>query len=319
MDEKGYIINSLSFLLIIPAVLLVFLLLEVNNVGIETSSVSLQSKNVFYVLNDLKNNVPQISKQVLNETSMQIIEHGAVNDSRNVIKEKLQIKINQIIAKSESNEDLRINFTVNSVESSEDPFIIQINSTIYVKKNNVVHYENISQNISIEGLPDCLPFIKCSGFGKPEIIEDKVNYNYSLYEFLNQKNISNSEVYINATSPFLIKRCPYEPYITHGTLLTLKNCIENGYYHKSYDGACYLCRMEGKNICPHYGIETFIIPQYMTNSTCIQAPCSSDHVLFNETTFFGMGIVYHQNNQNYYKIFLDNGHRLKYGLNEYLD
>jgi len=316
VDEKGYIISSLSFLLMIPAILLVFLLFDVNTIGIETSSITIQSKNVFYEANDLKNDIPRISKQVLNETSMKIIDNGAVKDSRKVIKEKLQVKINQIIAESEPNEGLRINFTVLSVEPCADPFIIQINSTILVSKNTVVHKENISQNISIEGLPDCLPFIKCSEFGRPEIIEDRINYNSCLFEFLNKKNISNSEVYINASSPFLIKKCPYQPYLVHGNLLTLKNCIENGYYHESNDGACYLCRMEGKNVCPHYGIETFIIPSYMTNSTVIMAPCSTDHVLLNETTFYGKFINYHQNNQNFYIIFLDNGHRLKYGISE---
>ncbi|MDI6643894.1 MAG: hypothetical protein QME14_02460 [Methanobacteriaceae archaeon] len=315
MDEKGYIVSSLSFLLMIPAILLVFIIFTVNNIGTEPSSIAIQSKNVFYEVNDLKNNIPRISKKVINEISMQVIDRGAVNDSREVVKEKLQLKINQILAKSEFNDGLRINCTVLSVETGDDPFIIQINSTIHVSKNTVVHEENISQNISIEGLPDCLPFIVCSEFGKPEIIEDKIYYNSYLFEFLNNKNISNSEVYINATSPFLIKKCPYHPYTVHGNLLNLKNCIENGYYHESNDGACYLCRLEGKNTCPHYGIETFIIPQCMKNSTFIMAPCSIDHVLFNKTSFYGMGIDYYQNNLYYYKIFLDNGHRLKYGIN----
>ena len=317
MDEKGYIISSLSFLLIIPAILLVFVLLDINNTGIETSSLTVQSKNVFYVANDLKNNIQLISKEIINETAMKIIDNGAVKDSRKTIKDQLQLKINQLITNYEYSDGVNINCTIRSVDNGNDPFIIQVNSTIQVSKNGVSHNENVSQNVSLEGLPDCLPFIKCRGYGRLDIVDDRINYNSCLFNLLNKKNITNFFVYINATSPYLIKRCPYHPYITHENFLTLKNCIDNGYYHESNDGACYLCRMEGKGVCPHYGLETFIISSPISNSTLTLAPCSVDHVIFNETVFCGMGLHYHQDTLKYYNIYLDNGHRSKYGIKNY--
>ncbi|MGZ7044672.1 MAG: hypothetical protein ACXVHM_08760, partial [Methanobacterium sp.] len=93
----------------------------------------------------------------------------------------------------------------------------------------------------------------------------------------------------------------------------LKNCIDNGYYHESNDGACFLCRLEGKAICSHYGMETFIIPLASANNTLFNAPCSSDHVIFNDN-YEGYALIYHSNSTGYYKLFLDNEHRAKYGL-----
>ncbi|HEX7467417.1 MAG TPA: hypothetical protein VF324_02360, partial [Methanobacterium sp.] len=94
---------------------------------------------------------------------------------------------------------------------------------------------------------------------------------------------------------------------------------ENGYFHESSDGACFLCRLEGKSTCPHYGMETFIVPSEFFNSTSISAPSSIDHVIFNDTppgdgTYPGRVFEYYSDGKNYFKIFLDNSHRLKYGI-----
>ena len=77
----------------------------------------------------------------------------------------------------------------------------------------------------------------------------------------------------------IIKKCPYDPYIHHGNSLTLKNCIDNGYYHESVGGSCYLCRLEGKGKCPHYGFEVFIKPR---ENNINQSISSSDYVIFFE-------------------------------------
>lgn len=90
-----------------------------------------------------------------------------------------------------------------------------------------------------------------------------------------------------------------------------------GYFHESSDGSCFLCRLEGKATCPHYGFETFIVPSNSFNSTLIFAPCSIEHVIFGDDVYSGKGIVYYSNDSNYFKLFLDNGHRQKYGLPTY--
>jgi hypothetical protein len=100
--------------------------------------------------------------------------------------------------------------------------------------------------------------------------------------------------------------------------MTLKNCIENGYYHESSDGACILCRLEGKSTCIHYGFETFIILA-PSNDHFIKAPCSIDHVLFTNDLndiYPGESVEYDRNGNISYNLCLDNGHKSKYGINQ---
>ena len=77
--------------------------------------------------------------------------------------------------------------------------------------------------------------------------------------------------------------------------------------------------MEGKSTCPHYGFETFVVPAPSPNNTVNSAPCSSDHVIFNDTngvsgTYPGNHVVYYKNGGYYFELFLDNGHQNKYGI-----
>ena len=94
---------------------------------------------------------------------------------------------------------------------------------------------------------------------------------------------------------------------------------DNGYFHDSNDGSCFLCRLEGKATCPDYGFETFIVPSNYSNSTLMFAPSSIEHVIFDDYVYPGKGIVYYFDGSNYCKLFLDNGHRQKYGLPTYGD
>lgn len=85
----------------------------------------------------------------------------------------------------------------------------------------------------------------------------------------------------------------------------MKNCIEKGYYHESADGSCYLCRLEGKGVCPHYGLETFIVPSSKLNKSI----SGSDHVVFHDS-YLGEKYDYFHDKS----LFLDDSHRKKYGL-----
>jgi hypothetical protein len=210
------------------------------------------------------------------------------------------------------------------VDSSPDPFKIEVKSDIYVSKGSVTHNGSVSQDISIIDpsypIPDPEPFMKCKNYGGVTNTSTKVLYGSSLVDLLNTKNMTNTEVYENATSPLFIKKCPYDPYVGHGnfpSFIVLKNCIDNGYFHESSDGTCFLCRLEGKATCPHYGFETFIVPSSSFSNLTSKSPCSIDHVIFNGTVYPGNGIVYYADGSNYCKLFLDNGHRQKYGLPTY--
>jgi hypothetical protein len=215
------------------------------------------------------------------------------------------------------------------VDNSQDPFQIEVKSKIKVEKGTLKHQENLTQNISlINGsfpIMDPLPFIKCKEHGGATIREDKIFYGSSLSNHLESRGINNSEAYENATSPLYIRKCPYDPYELHGNtndLVNLKNCIDNGFYHESSDGSCFLCRLEGRGVCPHYGMETFIVPApsvnlpSLNNSSAV-ATSAPDHVIFDDTghgTYQGHQIVYFNNGTHYFYLVLDDSHRKKYGL-----
>ena len=79
-----------------------------------------------------------------------------------------------------------------------------------------------------------------------------------------------------------------------------------GYYHESADGSCYLCRLEGKGKCPHYGMETFI----QTHTPLMNDSIScSDHVVFHDH-YPGQKI----DKTDINSLILDSSHRTKYGL-----
>lgn len=335
MDQKGYVMGGLSFLLILPAILLVAVLADMTHVGGESVGLVLQSDTTFYAAKDIERNVPLMGSQALKETANDVVTTGIPVGSSAEIKDKLQTQMNLICAKYRDNIGAdNVSCTILGFGPSSDPFLIEVNSTIYVKKGTSVHEETITQDIDIKGLPDPLPFIKIkqAGLALPSLDNNtgRISYGSSLKNYLNSKGLDGS-VYNNATSPGFITQCNFEPYANtkdgHGANLTLpvqslNLCLNNGYYHESSDGACYLCRLQGLAICPHYGIETFIVPSASNNNILSSATVSVDHVIFEDTNrYSGQAFIYNQNPikfpTTWNKLYLDNGHRQKYGLPTY--
>jgi hypothetical protein len=235
----------------------------------------------------------------------------------------------------QKNSGVNVICIIKSVDSGSDPFEVEVNSTIVVLKDNITYNHKINQNISILGvypqdrfstdsqgsasIPDPLPFIKCKKFGGLSIKNGRINYGSSLTKYLREED--GSKVYENASSPYYIRKCPYDPYQSHGNssqYKTIKNCIDNGYYHESNDGSCLLCRLEGKSTCKHYGFETFVKLAPSQNQNTTRAPCSIDHVIFSCGNFYehypGESVEYYLNGNISSVIFLDNGHKTKYGV-----
>ena len=297
MDDFGYVMAGASLLLMIPVIIITAMILSLGEAHSDMNTERTLSACVEGAAWDIMDNIPIITLDVLNETAAEAI-NGTLpaDDIRDLVRGRVQERIDHIC---ESHRNVNVSCRVNSVEGTEDPFQVEVNSTIEIRGGNIEHVENISLRVKVEGLPDPLPF---RVLGRLEHSNTTIEYGDALKWYLDSKGVD-GEAYINATGPLLIKRCPYEPYSCHG-LEGLHACILNGYYHESRDGACYLCRLEGKTSCPHMGLETFIIPSVDVG----EAPVSIDHVLFNET------YTDKPLNISGFLIYLDPGHMTKYGV-----
>ncbi len=325
MDKKGYVLSGFTFLLMIPAILIVAAFADMTKTGEESVSTVLQSDTTFFAVNDVEKNVEIVALDVLRESADNITVTGIpLTNSRSTVKGILQTKIDDFtkdytgyIGAEE------VKCTILKVDSAPDPFKLEVDFNVYIKKGKIVHKETIRQYVDINDkkIADPLPFIKLKSYGMPERDDNAelILYGSSLFQFLNSKGMENAEVYNGSTSPLFIKKCPYDPYVSHGngnSFYVLKNCIYGKYFHESSDGACFMCKLEGRATCKHYGMETFIISLSSHKSTQIKAPCSSDHVIFNESAYPGTSLEYRCEGDDHYILFLDNGHRKKYGLPE---
>ncbi len=328
MNDNGYVMSLTSLLLIIPTFLLVITLINMSISQTDDQESILTSDDVLGVAKDLQTQLPQTGREVVKKKSEEVIESGnPSSNSRKEIKDEIQDRMD--IWCLRYSDEIRAHCDVLYVDNSQDPFQIEIKSTINVQKGEIKHMVTLSQNISLtnESCPimDPLPFLKCKEYGNLTIGKNKTLYGSSLSNYLESRGLNNSEAYGNATSPLFIKKCPYSPYEIHGSahdLINLKNCISNGFYHESNDGACFFCRLEGHGVCPHDGMETFILPKPSVNLNSLNnssevATSSLDHVIFGETiisTYSGHLLVYFQDGTHYSCLFLDDSHRKKYGL-----
>ncbi len=341
MDNNGYVMSLFSFFLILPAFLLLMVMTDITVSEVDTQQATLNSQDVLGVATDLETNLPLIGREVLRDKSFEVINSGnPLSDSRKEVKKELQNRMDSFCSKY-NGKGVVVECTIVDVDNSYDPFCVEVKSKGTVEKGNLKHRVNLTQNISLTNgsflIYDPLPFVKCKVHGGATIKEDRIFYGSSLENYLKSRGIENFEAYENATSSLYIKKCPYDPYILHGNtneLINLKNCIDNGFYHESSDGSCFLCRLEGKGTCPHYGIETFITPAPSDNNpfsnqssnitfpnNSSTAPSSVDHVIFNDTgshgTYSGCNLLYFTNGKLDFELFLDNSHRQKYGLPQF--
>ena len=336
MDQMGYVMSGLSLLLVLPAILLFMTFLDMTSSGVDGNSQLMESGGVLNTAKDLEGDIQAAGKQVFQYEALNVVKSGIpLSNSRKQIKNDMQIKMDDITSKYRENEKMEVECNITSVGNSVDPFAVEVNSSIKVKRDNITHHEFVTEEISIIDpqypIANPLPFIKCRNFGDPKVINNRIEFGSSLTNYLESRGVENAFAYENSSTAYIIKKCPYDPYIMHGQhdYDTLKNCIDNGYFHESSDGSCFLCRLEGKGICPHYGMETYITPKELTNNsnnsntssnfTFNQAPSSIDHVIFNDTngkigTYQGYKLIYNSDYSNPLIIFLDNSHRQKYGF-----
>lgn len=311
-NQKGYIMNGTTLLLLIPLSIIGATIINQNNSITQTTVQAIHSETTKYQIKDIKQNIALKIKETLNETANNVImTKTPLNNATALLKNELNRKLNERYA------DETTEIRINNIESNpQNPFQIKVQYTLKIEKEEITQEEEIIEYINIDQLPDPVPHIQTKLYGTLKHDYHTIYYESNLHRYLQDKNINNSEVYENAKSPYYITKCPYSPYTQHKNKNILKNCLENQHYHESNDGACYLCRLEGKSNCPHYGLEVFIqtSPQELNNT--IYSASSSDHVIFSDNTYLGENKTYQKYLNKDYFILLDNAHSQKYGILE---
>ena len=314
-DEDGNFSIIMSSLLLIGFLLLSIIVL---NIAIEERNESheiISSNNYQYVMNDYIRNLPILEREALEELSEEVMNNKRpCLDSKSDLKEIIDEKLSDYNQQYYNN--IQINSSLIAIENTSNPFSYKFKTYVRSVKGDY-SFENIaSSDVDCIGLRDPVPLLYCKSYHGLSWNDTDYNYGDSLSEFLRTKGVENYSFYIDANSPLIIRKCPYDPYKHHGddNGKIMKNCRDNGYYHESRDGACYLCRLEGKSGCEHYGFETFINPQKTNESGRVSA-CGSDHVIFSDDIYSGVEVIYNSENGLNEILYLDShGHKVKYGM-----
>lgn len=306
IDSKGNLILGTTVILIVTLLLIcIFVFTTINY--IENQNIdSYENDNFKYVIDDYSNNLEILGRDSIADACDKVYKTYKLFDSEDQIKKNLNKKLDKKNKEFEEKYDIKISSNTLSVEPTDSPWKVLFKVKLDINKNSNKYSRVIEKNVSIEGLRDPLPIAKLSVASGIYIEGDKLNYFNALTRYLKLRNLDSPFSYAFATTPLTIKKCPYDPYVHHGNPGVLKDCLKKGYFHESRDGSCYLCRLEGKGTCPHYGLEVFI----QTHTPLMNDSIScSDHVVFHDH-YTGQKI----DKTDINSLILDSSHRKKYGL-----
>lgn len=308
IDSNGNLILGTTVILITTLLLIAIIVFTTVNYIDNENIDSQENDNFKYIIDDYSSNIEVLARESLYDACEKVYHSFKLLDSEDQLKKNLNKKLNAKNEEFKEKYDADISSDVLSVESTDSPWKVLFKVKINVKKNNNKFYKIIEKNASIEGLKDPLPLAKLSVASGIFIEGNKLNYKNALTRYLKLRNLDSPFSYAFASTPLYIKKCPYDPYIHHGdnNMAVLKDCLKQGYFHESADGSCYLCRLEGKGKCPHYGMEVFIQPHTPLMNDSISC---SDHVIFSDH-YPGQKI----DKLDINSLILDSSHRKKYGL-----
>lgn len=308
IDSKGNLILGTTVILITILLLIaLFVFTAINYIQNENID-SLENDNFKHIVDDYSNNLEVLGRDSIADACDKVYHTYRLLDSENQIKKNLNKKLDKKNEEFKEKYDVDINSEALSVLPTDSPWKVLVKVKLNIKKNNDKFNRIIEKNVSIEGLRDPLPLAKLGVASGVFIQGDKLNYKNALTRYLKLRNLDSPFSYAFATTPLHIKKCPYDPYIHHGDPGVLKDCLKQGYFHESADGSCYLCRLEGKGKCPHYGMEVFI----QTHTPLINDSIScSDHVVFHDH-YTGHKI----DKLDINSLILDSSHQKKYGLGD---
>ena len=309
LDSKGNIIVGATAILI--AVLLLMSIFVITSLNyIQNQNIESQTNDNFkYIIDDYSNNLEVLGRESIADVTQKVYNGLPVRNSENDIKDKLTDKLEDKNSEFKEKYDVDLSSEVLSVENTDSPWVVLFKVRLNGQKDNEMFSQIIERNASVEGLSDPLPVAKLTILSGIMAYDDKIHYKTSLSAYMLLHKFDSPESYIEATAPLTIKKCPYDPYTHHGDPGVLKDCLKTGYFHERADGSCYLCRLEGKGKCPHYGFEVFIQTHTPLGNESLSC---SDHVVFAD----------HYNGEkidpnDWDSLILDSSHRKKYGLSDY--
>lgn len=307
LDNKGNMITGTTVILI-ASILLIFIFI-VNSINyMESENINSQeSDNFKYIINDYNKNLEQLGRDSIAEETENLYHGHRIHDSKKDIQKILNKKLKKVNEEYKEKYGIDIRSEVMSVESTDTPWKVLFKVRVKADKDSQ-QFDGILESFSsIEGLKDPLPYAKMPvPMYNVQHDDTKIHYFEALTQYLRLHNVKSYNAYMLATSPLIIKKCPYDPYIHHGDGNTLEECLKQGYFHESADGSCYLCRLDGKGVCPHYGMEVFIQTKSIFKNDSVSC---SDHVVYNDR--------YEGKFLDEYGLILDSSHAKKYGLDYY--
>lgn len=306
IDSKGNLIVGTTAILIV-ALLLICIFVVSSIYLIENKNIDFKSNDNFrYIIDDYSANLEVNGRDAIAKATSKVYNGIPILNSRDQIKNNLNDILDEKNEEYSEKYGVKITSETISVENTESPWKILFKVKLNVEKEGEEFSKIIEKNTSIEGLRDPLPIAKLTVLSGILTYDNKIHYKTALSAYMLVHNLDSPESYIEATAPLIIQKCPYDPYIHHGDEGVLDDCLENGYFHESADGSCYLCRLEGKGKCPHYGLEVFIQTHTPLNNESLSC---SDHVVFADHY---NGEKIDPNDLN--SLILDSSHRKKYGL-----
>lgn len=308
IDSKGNLIIGTTAILIVALLLIcIFVISCINYIQNENID-SVQNDNFKYLIDDYTQNLEISQRDAIAKATQKIFNGLHIFNSENQIKKNLNEILDEKNKEYEEKYGVKITSEVLSVENTDSAWKILFKTRLNVQKDNEKFSKIIEKNATIEGLRDPLPLAKLTIASGILTYDDKIHYQEALSAYMLLHQFDSAESYIEATAPLYIKKCPYDPYIHHGDPGVLDDCLKQGYFHESADGSCYLCRLEGKGKCPHYGFEVFIQTHTPLKNESLSC---SDHVVFAD----------HYNGQkidpdDWNSLILDSSHQKKYGLDK---
>ena len=108
MENKGYVMGGLAFLLIVPSILLLMVFVDMVNLDKSVDTI-IKSGNSFYISGDVERNIPIITRQVLKETVDNAVTTGnPLPNSRIIIKKAIELKMNNLSSSYQNNTGVNI-------------------------------------------------------------------------------------------------------------------------------------------------------------------------------------------------------------------